>query len=418
LVSKTCVSCFTKNQNTVASLLQWPPTCTCGARQVESSPQDITIHFCKGCGKPIGAGRPGSFFQFIVRCEVCSWAGSDRCAEITEAREQTNAANQIEQTYFGIDEQADEIIVGIDREMFPRHRFRPIQLLSSGAGALVFLARDMLLGRRVAVKVLRTLDQAGIAALQNEARAISKCDHPSLVRLLDFGVTPNATPYMVLSYPGRSLREILAQRGSLNWRLCCNLFADVCDALHHANTRGVFHHRLKPANVLMLEDGDKFRVCIIDFGLAKIKDQSVSMQNGFASPYCQSDAGLAKEFDIRWAVHSVACILFEALTGNPPFDGDELLQPLFMQTLSPPATLSLGETIECPRELEHVIIQSLSVDPDRRLPSLFAFAQTLRHIASMDSCSSTKESSCIEGNEAVRAMRHLLRTAETNLKQP
>ncbi len=289
--------------------------------------------------------------------------------------------------YFGIDEARDESASQISEELFPIARYSPIEQIGSGSSATVFLSRDKLLNRRVAVKVLRRRDQQQLIAFQNEARAIARLDHPFLVKLLDFGITDGGAPYMVLDHvPGQSLEEVLKARGPMNWRLCLDIFIQICQALQYSHDHGVFHRDIKPSNIILQEDNGRWNVCIIDFGLAKLTD-AMSEENSeqactlVGTPlYFSPDPGFGRQYDARSEVYSLACVLFEALTGQPPFVGTRALETLAMHAQSEPPALPENDEFQYCAQLDEAIRRALSKNPDDRFQTVAQFGASLQKI--------------------------------------
>ncbi|MBZ0188171.1 MAG: protein kinase, partial [Candidatus Obscuribacterales bacterium] len=131
-------------------------------------------------------------------------------------------------------------------ESFPVDRFKPISELGRGAGGSVYLCRDRLLGKKVAIKVLHVLTGEQLIAFQEEARVTNKLDHPRIVSILDFGSTESGVPFMVLEYfPGETLREHLDNNGHMEEETARLVFLQVIDGLAYAHKRGIFHRDLK-----------------------------------------------------------------------------------------------------------------------------------------------------------------------------
>src|SRR5262249_35740320 len=173
---------------------------------------------------------PGSFTQFILRSDICACQVPMFTPRILDACQSSDAHAEAEQTYFGAEELFADPEIDIEEGTFPISRYELIKSLGSGSNGSVFLAGDKLLKRKVAVKVLRSLAPQRIISFQKEARAIGRLRHPSLVKLLDFGITDGGSPYMVLDYVrGRSLEQVLNDNGPMNWQVCLDVFVDLCN---------------------------------------------------------------------------------------------------------------------------------------------------------------------------------------------
>ncbi|MGE0261341.1 MAG: protein kinase [Candidatus Obscuribacterales bacterium] len=359
------------------SLTQWIVACNCDLLESEEA-QKISIKICRACGKRAGEGRAGSFTQFIFRSDLC------RCENpqvYSIASEELAPAVIESPEFFDQDDDQEELSLG--GGSFPVERYKPLRQLGSGGGGSVYLARDKLLNKLVAVKLLHMLEASRLIAFQEEARATSSLDHPSIIRVLDFGVTGEAVPYMVLDYvPGSSLEDVLKDRKRLPWALCQKIFALVCDGLIHAHQHGVYHRDITPGNILLGSGGEN-EVRIIDFGISRVVGQegeSGGATIAGAPFYMSPDQGRGLSYSSRSEVYSLACVLFEALTGRPPFQGETALRTLQMHAEAAPPLLreALGE--EPPAGLSELLERALAKDPDDRFESIADFKAALEAI--------------------------------------
>ena len=132
--------------------------------------------------------------------------------------------------------------MNLDSDNFPTDRYEPIKKLGMGANGEVYLATDKTLGKRVAVKILHSLDRDQLIQFQDEARATSKLYHTNIIDILDFGATDSGIPYMVLEYfPGITLECHLKEVGYLDWQVAAGILKEVCIALDYAHGRRIFH---------------------------------------------------------------------------------------------------------------------------------------------------------------------------------
>ena len=254
----------------------------------------------------------------------------------------------------------------------------------------IFKARHLALNRIVAVKMIHQnrMDETQIRRFQQEAKAVSALDHPSIVRVHEFGISEGGQPHMVLDYiEGTTLESVLKEHGVLSIAEALPIFDQICDAISHAHERGVLHRDLKPGNIMLIERPNQPPlVKIVDFGIAKIADptheqgQSLT-QTGeiFGSPlYMSPEQASGDKLDARSDIYSVGCVLFEALTGSPPFTGKTAIETLIMHSTQPPVSLkegSLGKFFPLP--VESLVAKSLSKDPQARFQSMKEFREAL-----------------------------------------
>lgn len=276
--------------------------------------------------------------------------------------------------------------LALDKDSFPLDRYKPIYELGAGASGVVYLARDRVLGKKVAIKILRSLSPSIVIGFQEEARTTSRLKHKYIVDLLDFGVTSKGAPYMVLEFVlGPSLEEVVQRVGPLNLRDFFSVFERACEALSYAHANKVFHRDLKPGNILLTNETDgSFSIRVIDFGLAKIlSDQADADQNKqltlVGTPlYMSPDQGLGRRFDARSEVYSLGCVMFEALTGLPPFEADTALELLNLHAEEEPPRLidvllaqgAPPETTVIPEPIESLVRRCLEKEPKDRFQSV------------------------------------------------
>lgn len=368
-----------KKSSSAGRLTQWIVACTCDLAdlQIEGG-QDLSVSICRDCGKRIGEGRSGSFTQFIFRFDIC------QCRVPSPIKRVLEVQPQKEEDYYVNLEEEPELV--LDNTKFPADRYKALSRLGAGGGGTVYLARDRLLNKLVAVKVLTMSQVKQLTAFQEEAKATSKLNHPSIVSLLDFGLTESEVPYMVLEHiPGSSLEDFITREGPMDWRVARYVFAQICDALDYSHTHMILHRDMKPSNILLFQNETGYLdVKIIDFGIAKIKsegkngDQSATMAG--APLYMSPDVGLGRDYDQRSEVYSLGCVLYEALTGKPPFEGQNAIQTLVMHAEDVPPLIGDRVDIEFPKQLGPIVAKSLEKDPKDRFQSMSEFRNALLSI--------------------------------------
>jgi WD40 repeat protein len=278
-------------------------------------------------------------------------------------------------------------------------RFRILRELGRGGFGVVFLAVDPDLGRNVALKVPRVEVLAhgeGWRRFLREAQAASRLDHPNLVPLLETG-TVGAVAYIASVYvDGPSLESWLARRhDSISPRQAASLVAVLARAIEHAHQRGILHRDLKPANVL-LQPGSSdaplpgsaslelpFVPRICDFGLAKLMEsdaeESRSMVAAGSPSYMAPEQAEGKKALISRAtdVYGLGAILYQVLSGRPPFGGPNTLETLRRVVAEEPVPLRRNRP-GLPRDLETICLKCLQKRPDRRYPTAAALADDLQ----------------------------------------
>ena len=372
-----------KSIGSSGSLTQWIVACTC---DIDSSPPDsdfeeISVKLCKNCGKRVDEGRAGSFTQFIFRSDVCS-CENPKISEVTTYKEKSKPEPQIQE------EEYEELEYQIND--FPYDRYKPIEELSGGASGAVFLAIDKLLLKKVVVKMLTQIQKEQVIAFQQEAKVTSRLEHHNIVKVIDFGISNTEVPYMVLEYvSGISLENLLKEKTSLSWEFCQDLFVKIIEGTSHANKQGIFHRDIKPSNILVIEkSNNETEAKIIDFGIAKVKvidstSNDSTVKGLVGTPlYMSPEAGEGQGYDTRSEIYSIGCVLYECLTGVPPFEGETPMITLSMHKNAeiPKVALSLGD--KPVSQIQNLLNRSLAKDPSNRFQSLEEFAEAIKQIES------------------------------------
>lgn len=348
--TQNCTVCRKpKNAGVAGSITQWVSVCRCDLASGASGTEEAErLRLCSTCRKRINISKGGSITQWIFSENFCKCEKpvfmpiEDEPDDIDSITQNVNA------------DIIDELYLDVDAAQFPVERYKPIEFLGKGALGEVYLCRDALLGKKVAVKRLVTLTDESVVAFQNEAKIASKLKHPNVISVLDFGTTTGGRPFMVMEYfPGTSLAGLISNAGRIDERDALEIFLPICRSLQYLHDNDVMHRDLKPSNVLVsvCKDG-QIDVRLIDFGLSKTNQehQSKTLLNGHTivgtPEYMSPDQALGKRYDAQSEIYSLGCLMFETLTGKQPFSGDTALEVLNKHVHAPPPlVLDLNENI-------------------------------------------------------------------------
>ncbi|MEV6981398.1 Stk1 family PASTA domain-containing Ser/Thr kinase [Sphaerisporangium sp. NPDC051017] len=247
-------------------------------------------------------------------------------------------------------------------------RYRVESRIARGGMAAVYLARDVRLDRTVALKVMhRSLaeDPDFVRRFIGEAKSVASLSHPNVVHVFDQG-TDGDHVYLSMEYvPGRTLRDVLRQRGRLPAREALEIMIPVLAALGAAHQAGMVHRDVKPENVLLSDDG---RVKVVDFGLARAIDSGNQTRTGVmigTIAYMSPEQVTAGVTDARSDVYAAGVMLFELLTGRQPYQGETPMSVAYRHVHDRvPAPSSLAP--ESPAVLDRLVLSATDRDPNHR----------------------------------------------------
>ena len=272
-------------------------------------------------------------------------------------------------------------------------RYELGELLGRGGMAEVRKGTDTRLGRVVAIKRLRT-DLASDATFQarfrREAQSSASLNHPAIVAVYDTGEERStdgsdvAQPYIVMEYvAGRTLREILREGRKILPERALEITSGVLSALDYSHRAGIIHRDIKPGNVMLTPSGD---VKVMDFGIARaISDASSTMTQTAAvvgtAQYLSPEQARGETVDSRSDVYSAGCLLYELLTGRPPFVGDSPVAVAYQHVREPALPPSDHDT-DLPPEVDAIVMKSLAKRVEDRYQSAAAMRSDIeRYLA-------------------------------------
>jgi serine/threonine protein kinase/beta-lactam-binding protein with PASTA domain len=272
-------------------------------------------------------------------------------------------------------------------------RYELGKIIGSGGMGDIYVAKDLTLGRRVAVKVLRPSLAADLKVstrFKQEARLASKMSHPNIVRVYDAGDdvrvaedgTRSKVPFIVMEYvEGLELKTIIA-RGPLKVSEAVRVTAELLAAIEYAHQAGMVHRDIKPSNIMLTRSG---QVKVLDFGIARavtdaFSDLTQTTNILGTAAYFSPEQARGERVDARTDVYAIGVVLFEMLTGQAPFSGDTALVVAHRHIHElPPAPSSLNSKVS--PALDHVVLKALAKNKNDRYPTAAECARELGQAA-------------------------------------
>jgi serine/threonine protein kinase len=364
---------------TAHSITQWIAVCRCAVSESDHAPAPgQRLRVCADCRKRINVSKTGSITQWIFSENFCKCSNPTLLPVEDEPPENNNVCEDID------DSAAGEIYIDVDPADFPVERYKPLQFIGKGALGEVYVCRDVLLKKKVAIKILLNVTDQSVMLFQNEAKIASKLKHQNVINIFDFGTTAGGRPFMVMEYfPGKSLQEILGEAGKIEEGDALDIFSAICRSLQYLHDNGVMHRDLKPSNILVQIGADgQIDVRLIDFGLSKTSqdNQAKTIVNGntiVGTPtYMSPDQAQGKSYDFASEVYSLGCMMFETITGHVPFAGATALEVLNKHVNEEPPLVRDFEPEVSP-EMESVIDRCLRKNPGERFRSMKEVEESL-----------------------------------------
>ena len=268
-------------------------------------------------------------------------------------------------------------------------RYAVIERVGTGGMAEVYRARDDLLGREVAIKVLHerySRDRSFVERFRREAQSAANLNHPNIVALYDYGADGD-TYFIVMEFiEGRSLSEIIASEGALLPERAADIASDVAKALDRAHSNGLVHRDVKPGNIMITSTG---QTKVTDFGIARALSgdgEQTMTQTGMVigtAAYLSPEQAQGNTIDGRSDVYSLGVVLYEMLTGQAPFTGDTPLAIAYKHVRENPNPPSSSNP-DVPAALDAITMKALAKNPDNRYSSATEMHEDLQRFCNGD----------------------------------
>lgn len=282
--------------------------------------------------------------------------------------------------------------------VLPR-RYRIMSLLGRGSMSVVYKGTYEPLDQLVAIKMLKShlvSDPHQAKRFQQEIKTAGSLSHPNIVGILDFGVTDQGVPYLIMEYlEGKSIADLLEENERISVNRVIRLFTQAADAIGYAHSQGVIHRDIKPSNMIVVNTEDETDVLkIVDFGIAKIQNSASAQANKpggqeltatgevLGTPlYMSPEQAQGRDLDGRSDIYSLGCVMYHALTGKPPFVGDTAIDTMRQQITATATPIEIVRPdLYFPERLQQILTKALAKDPRMRY-------QRMEHLkADLESC--------------------------------
>src|SRR6056300_1313097 len=249
-----------------------------------------------------------------------------------------------------------------------KERYEILEILGEGGMAFVYKARDMQLEKFVAIKTLKpnyVNQETFVDRFKREAKTAANLNHPNIVQIFDWGIEEE--PYFVMEYiEGNTLTSIIAKNRSISLSDVLFIGAQVSSGLHAAHQKGLVHRDIKPGNIMITPDG---KVKVTDFGMVSLQNEESDITKtgsilGTAS-YISPEQAQGKPVSIESDLYSLGTVLYELITGRPPFEGETPIATATKHLTEKPKKLSLYRK-DIPKGLENAVLKLLHKYPKDR----------------------------------------------------
>lgn len=308
----------------------------------------------------------------------------------------------------------DEVSIG---EVL-NQRFQIESLLGRGGMATVYRAIDLRTERAVAIKVLHSevlRDQVRVQRFWQEAKTYRNLRHKNIIKIFEFFTDEVGRHCLVMEYlEGQNLSEVLDQVGQLDIQRALKIFKQIASALDHAHKTKIVHRDLKPSNIcIMHKEEEQDFVKVLDFGIAKLMPEGEEdiakmalTQTGeiVGSPlYMSPEQCMAKTIDNRSDIYSFGCLMYEAMTGQPPLLGGNVYETFHMQTAVRPKPISeLRDGLEPDSALEMIILKCMAKKPGNRYQAMEQVIEDLDKVNDPPETNSVKKGLTLVTNELIK----------------
>ncbi len=247
------------------------------------------------------------------------------------------------------------------------NRYEILEVLGTGGMAVVYKARCHRLNRLVAIKILRddfSQDEEFRRRFQAESQAVAMLSHPNIVSVHDVSTSDGADYIVMELIDGITLKQYMEKKGVLNWKETLHFAIQIGKALEHAHSRGIIHRDIKPHNVMVLKNGS---VKVTDFGIARVMSKSNTLTKEALGSvhYISPEQAKGGRVDNRSDIYSLGVVMYEMMTGRPPYDGESPVS-VAIQHINGQAAMPSTLNPNIPGGLEQIIMKAMAQESAKR----------------------------------------------------
>ena len=250
------------------------------------------------------------------------------------------------------------------------NRYEILEIIGTGGMAVVYKARCHRLNRLVAIKILKdefARDEEFVRRFHAEGEAVAMLSHPNIVQVYDVSSTDSANFIVMELVNGISLRQYMERKGVLNWKETLHFAMQIAKGLEHAHSRGIVHRDIKPHNVMVLKNGS---VKVMDFGIARVMSKSNTLTKEALGSvhYISPEQAKGGYTDNRSDLYSLSVVMYEMMTGRPPYDGESPVA-VAIQHINGGAAMPSTLNPNIPGGLEQIIMHGMELETKDRYSS-------------------------------------------------
>ena len=258
------------------------------------------------------------------------------------------------------------------------NRYEILEVIGTGGMAVVYRALDHRLNRPVAIKILKdelSRNQEFRRRFHAESQAVAMVSHPNIVGVYDVSTAASADYIVMELIEGITLKQYLERKGNLNWRETLHFSLQIAKALEHAHSKGIVHRDIKPHNIMILKDGS---IKVADFGIARVGASSNTLTREALGSvhYISPEQARGSLVDNRSDLYSLGVVMYEMLTGRPPYDGETPVA-IAIQHINGGAHCPSELVTGIPLGLEQITLHAMNNNADQRYPSATAMLRDM-----------------------------------------